>query len=287
MIIEINDKSHGKSIRPCGGMPAKKAARGGALRYDGFSSGKDPGVAEIEGSIVSRVGLKLLPAFDRLIMRSSEIEERPVLAATLFDWVPYLESNWPAIRDEAQALMRDRGSVPALRDISPEHRKIAVDDKWRSLFLWAYGLRIDANCARCPETARIVERIPNLLSAFYSVMLAGAHVPRHTGPTKAILTAHLGLIIPLKRASCHMYVGGEDVVWEAGRVVVFDDMFPHEVWNDSGEDRVILLLHLKRPLRFPGSALRDLFFAALRASPFVRDGMRNLERWEKAPAAAA
>jgi hypothetical protein len=51
--------------------------------------------------------------------------------------------------------------------------------------------------------------------------------------------------------------------------------------------RRLVLLHLKRPLRFPGSALRDLFFAALRASPFVRDGKRNLERWEKAPAAAA
>lgn len=243
---------------------------------------------EIEGSIVSRAGLKLLPAFDRLIMRSSAIEERPVLPGAVFDWIPYLESNWTAVRDEAQVLLADRMSVPSVREISPEHRKIAVDDKWRSLFLWAYGVRIEANCARCPVTARIVERIPDLLSAFYSVMLAGAHVPRHTGPTKAILTAHLGLIVPAKRENCHMKVGSENVVWEEGRVVVFDDMYPHEVWNDTDEDRVILLLHLKRPLRFPGSALRDLFFAGLRASPFVRDGMRNLERWQKPkPAAAA
>jgi len=28
-------------------------------------------------------------------------------------------------------------------------------------------------------------------------------------------------------------------------------MYPHEVWNDTDEDRVILMLHLKRPLRFP------------------------------------
>ena len=49
----------------------------------------------------------------------------------------------------------------------------------------------------------------------------------------------------------------------------------------DGEVRVILMLRLKRPLRFPGSALRDLLFAALRASPFVRDGLRNLERWER------
>jgi beta-hydroxylase len=113
-------------------------------------------------------------------------------------------------------------------------------------------------------------------------MLAGAHVPRHTGPTKAILTAHLGLIVPLKRERCHMAVGEKnDVVWEDGKVVVFDDMFPHEVWNDTDEDRIILLLHVKRPLKFPGSVLRDLFFSALRASPFVRDGLRNLDQWKQ------
>jgi ornithine lipid ester-linked acyl 2-hydroxylase len=238
---------------------------------------------------VIAAGQRMLPAFDRILMRSSAIGEHQVFPNEDFSWAPYLEANWSSIRDEAQRLMRERMPIPSIREISPDHHRIAVDDKWRSFFLWAYGLRIDSNCARCPETARIVERIPGLLSAFYSVMQAGAHVPRHTGPTKAIITAHLGLIMPAKREACHMQIGDREVVWDAGRIVVFDDMYPHEVWNDTDEDRVILLLHLKRPLRFPGSALRDLFFAVLRSSPFVRDGLRNLERWEKAnpPADAA
>src|SRR5262249_18402430 len=128
--------------------------------------------------------------------------------------------------------------------------------------------------------------IPGLLTALYSVMQAGAHVPCHTGPTKAILTAHMGLIIPLKPENCHMQVGDHNVVWREGGIVIFDDMYPHEVWNQTDEDRVILMLHLKRPLRFPGSLLRDLLFAALRASPFVRDGLRNLERWQQNEAEA-
>jgi beta-hydroxylase len=220
-------------------------------------------------------------------MRSAAIEEHQVFPNALFDWIPDVEAGAPLIRDEAAILLRDRMSIPSVREISPDHGKIALDGKWRSFFLWAYGVKIDANCARCPETARIVERIPGLLSAFYSVMLAGAHVPRHTGPTKAILTAHLGLIVPVQRQRCHMNVGERDVVWEEGRVVVFDDMYPHEVWNDTDEDRIILLVHIKRPLRFPGSALRDLFFAGLRASPFVRDGLRNLENWNRKDRAEA
>ncbi|MGD0192781.1 MAG: aspartyl/asparaginyl beta-hydroxylase domain-containing protein [Rhizomicrobium sp.] len=235
--------------------------------------------------LIISAGQRALPAFDRLLMRFNAAGEHQVFPNADFGWTSYLEANCGRIRSEAQNLMRDRMSVPSLRDISPDHDKIAVDEKWRSFFLWAYGVRIGHNCARCPETAALLEHIPGLLSAFYSVMLSGAHVPRHTGPTKAILTAHLGLIVPLRRELCRMVIGDHEVVWEQGRIVIFDDMYPHEVWNDTDEDRVILLLHLKRPLRFPGSALRDLFFAALRLSPFVQDGLRNLDRWEQAKAA--
>ena len=231
---------------------------------------------------------RALPYFDRMLMWSAATKEYQVYPNSVFPWVDYLEANTATIRAEADALLQDRMSVPSVREISPDHAKIAVDEKWRSFFLWGYGVRIDANCARCPETAKILDNIPGLLTAFYSVMLAGAHVPRHTGPTKAILTTHLGLIVPVEREKCHMHVGENNVVWQEGKIVIFDDMFPHEVWNDTNEDRIILLLHIKRPLKFPGSALRDLFFSALRASPFVRDGLRNLDMWDKkAPETAA
>ena len=231
--------------------------------------------------------LDLLPAFDRLLMKSAATKEYEIFPNALFPWTDYLKAQTPVIRAEADALLRDRMSVPSVREISPDHAKIAVDDKWRSFFLWGYGVKIKDNCAKCPETARILENIPGLLTAFYSVMLAGAHVPRHTGPTKAILTTHLGLIIPREREKCHMQVGDDNnVVWKEGDITIFDDMFPHEVWNDTNEDRIILLVHIKRPLKFPGNLLRDLFFAVLRASPFVRDGLRNLDAWKQKNAVA-
>ncbi len=257
----------------------RRAGAAGRLRVE--NAGSPMARFKFDRDTVVSVGQRMLPAIDRLLMRSAAIPENAVFPNELFDWIPYLQSHWTTIRDEARSLLEDPMSVPSVREVSKEHHKIAVDERWRSFFLYGYGVRIEANCARCPKTAAIVEKIPGLLTAFYSVMLAGAHVPRHTGPTKAIITAHLGLIIPLRRERCHMDVDGRDVVWEEGKVVVFDDMYSHEVWNDSGEDRIILLLHLKRPLKFPGSALRDMFFAALRASPFVRDGLRNLDQWDK------
>ncbi|ULP41206.1 aspartyl/asparaginyl beta-hydroxylase domain-containing protein [Mycobacterium lentiflavum] len=236
--------------------------------------------------LIITFGLWLLPIVDRIMMRFAATEEYQVFPNEVFAWTTDLAENWTAIRDEAQELMRDPMAVPALRDVSVDHEKIAVDGRWRSFFLWGYGIRSDVNCARCPETARALERIPGLLTAMYSVMLPGAHVPRHTGPTKAIVTAHLGLMVPRDRQKCRMAIGDHEVVWQEGQISIFDDMFPHEVWNNTEDHRVILLLHVKRPLRFPGSLVRDALFALLRASPFVRDGVRNIEQWHETQTAA-
>lgn len=240
----------------------------------------------LDRELVISAGLRLLPILDRVLMRYATSDEYRIFPNELFPWTSYLAQNWSVICDEARGLLHDPSAIPSVRELSSDHEKIAVDDKWRSFFFWGYGLRAERNCARCPETARVLEKIPDLLSALYSVTLAGAHIPRHTGPTKAILTVHMGLIIPHDREGCRMQVGDDKIVWHEGRVVIFDDMYPHEVWNDSNENRVILMLHLKRPLRFPGSLIRDLLFAVLRASPFVRDGLQNLDRWEKSQRAA-
>jgi beta-hydroxylase len=79
-----------------------------------------------------------------------------------------------------------------------------------------------------------------------------------------------------------MQVGQREVTWEEGRLLVFDDMYPHEVWNDSNEVRIVLLLQVRRPERFPGSLLRDGFFAILRRSSLVADAWRNLNDWDVA-----
>jgi beta-hydroxylase len=107
------------------------------------------------------------------------------------------------------------------------------------------------------------------------------HIPRHTGLTKAIVTAHLGLRIPRQLARCHMEIADTDHVWQEGRMMLFDDMYEHEVWNDTDERRVVLLLHIKRPERFPGSLVRDAFLAVARRSPYIQDARRNIEAWRR------
>ncbi len=61
--------------------------------------------------------------------------------------------------------------------------------------------------------------------------------------------------------------------------MVFDDTYPHEVWNNTDQTRVVLLVQFRRPLRWPGRLVGDFFIEAIRRSPFVQEARSNLAAW--------
>jgi beta-hydroxylase len=228
-----------------------------------------------------RVGKRLRHRIGAIIARSSRVGNDPVLDPTFFPWIPELESRWPAIREEVDRLLARQEGIPPLADISPDHRRIASPDQWKSFFLYGYGYSLEENIRRCPKTAEAVAKIPGLNSAFFSILTPGAHIPRHRGVTKAILTAHLGLVVPKRREACRMQVADEMLAWEEGHIFVFDDTYHHEVWNDTEESRVILLIQFRRPTGRVGRLIGNLFLGAVRRSRFVQDARSSLGDWEK------
>lgn len=235
-----------------------------------------------ESSWLVRIGGKLRAPLDRVIARYSLVGNPPVFDDGTFPWMRELEREWPVIRRELETVLRHRDAIPTLDSISPDHKRIAPKGMWRSFFLWGYGYRVDENCARCPRTARIIQHIPGLNSAFFSILAPGIHIPPHEGVTKGLLTCHLGLIVPARAEDCRMRVGPDMVRWAEGKAFAFDDTYTHEVWNDTNETRVILLVQFERPLRGLGKRLANLFLGAVKRTEFVQEARRNLGSWEEA-----
>ena len=73
---------------------------------------------------------------------------------------------------------------------------------------------------------------------------AGTHLAAHCGPSNFRLRCHLGLVVP---SGVRIRVGDEVREWEAGKCLIFDDSFEHEVWHDGDEDRVVLICDLWHP----------------------------------------
>jgi aspartyl/asparaginyl beta-hydroxylase (cupin superfamily) len=229
-----------------------------------------------------RAGKRLRHRISAVIAGSSKVGDTPVYDPALFPWIAALEARAPEIQAELRALLTREEGIPPLAEISPDHRRIAPPGKWKSFFLYGYGYRNDENCARCPRTAEAVARIPGLNSAFFSILAPGAHIPRHRGVTKAILTAHLGLVVPARRGKCRMQVDDRMLTWRKGKVLVFDDTYFHEVWNDTDEHRAILLVQFRRPTGWLGRLVGGAFLSAVRRSRFVQDARSSLGDWEKA-----
>lgn len=228
---------------------------------------------------VYRRGKRLRHRCNRILARHSLVGNPPVFDNDLFPWVKSLEQHSRTIQQEAASLLNHRHAVPALEEISPDHRYLARDGKWQSFFLWGYGYRIDENCRHCPETAALVDRIPGIKTAMFSIHAPGLYIRPHKGVTKGMLTCHLGLVVPTDHDRCRMRVADSICRWENGKALFFDDTYEHEVWNETDEDRVILLIQFARPLDLVGSFVSNLFLTAVRLSPFIQDGRRNMRRW--------
>ncbi|WP_316251176.1 aspartyl/asparaginyl beta-hydroxylase domain-containing protein [Sphingomonas sp. JC676] len=237
--------------------------------------------ADVNRPFLIKYGKYLRGFFDWLIASSSLVPNDPVLDVRDFEWTQLLRGNWQAIRNEAITAALERRPAPSLASISPDHRAIAPVNKWRSFFLWGYGYSVRENLERCPVTTRIVERIPGLNSAFFSILAPGTHIPAHRGVTKGLITCHLGLIVP-RDGDVRMRVSDRVMRWSEGETLVFDDTYDHEVWNDTSGTRVVLLIQVRRPLRNPGRWIADTFLGVIRRSAFVQEARANVMRWNEA-----
>jgi ornithine lipid ester-linked acyl 2-hydroxylase len=231
--------------------------------------------------LTNRVGDRLLKRVNRAIARQSVLPDQPFYDPADFPWVRDLEANWKAIRVELNRLLAHREALPNFQDISTDQYNLTDDDKWKTYFFYGYGFRSNANCARCPETTRLIESIPGMETALFSILAPGKRIPPHDGPYKGVLRYHLGLVVPEGPGRVGIRVGGQDATWTEGRSLVFDDTYEHEAWNDTDETRVVLFVDFVRALREPMRTFNAAMIKIIGWSPFIQDAKRRHQEWER------
>lgn len=239
------------------------------------------GMRRLRRKVIMEVGGKALWTLERAITKTSRVPTTPFLDPRRFEWIEPLEQQWRTIRGELDAVLADGDRIPNFQDISTDQVAITQDSKWKTFFLYGFGYRAEANCARCPETTRLLEEIPGMTTGFFSILYPGKHIPEHRGLYRGFLRYHLGVKIPEPASSCGIRVGEETAHWEEGKSLMFDDTYPHEAWNRTDGIRVVLFVDVIRPLTFLGSLLNRAVIAAVKHSPYVQDARRNQVEWER------
>ncbi|XP_034999145.2 aspartyl/asparaginyl beta-hydroxylase isoform X1 [Hippoglossus stenolepis] len=161
------------------------------------------------------------------------------------DLVKTLERNWRTIRDEALAVMDQNTGL-----FVPEEENLREKGEWGQYTLWQQGKKDGNSCQGVQKTCSLLERYTEATGCKrgqikFSVMQPGTHVWPHTGPTNCRLRMHLGLVVP--KHGCRIRCTNQTREWEEGKVLIFDDSFEHEVWQDAVSYRLIFIVDVWHP----------------------------------------
>ena len=181
---------------------------------------------------------------------------QPFYPSEELPWVKEVEAATDAIEAELSAFLASRAQAFApyihggleLPGQTPDTLK--DHDNWTAAFLIRDGAEDSEWSAGCPTVSALMDTLPLTAikgfspSVLFSKLKPGARIDPHTGLLNCRLICHLPLVVP---AGCGLRVGDErrDVV--RGEVWAFDDSINHEAWNNSADDRIVLIFDVWHP----------------------------------------
>lgn len=232
-------------------------------------------------SLMTRVFMRVVEWAERLNLKHSKVGNPAIYDNAVFPWTREIEAEWTLIRAELERVLTRKDDLPGFHEIASDVATISQDGGWKSFILSGYGFQSEANIRACPQTWRICQKIPGLITVMFSILEPGKHLPPHRGPYNGVLRLHLGLIVPEPRSQLGIRVGKEVYRWEEGRAVIFDDAYDHEAWNRTAHTRVVLFVDFVKPLRFPARFVNWLLLNLAMFSPFIREGTEKHKAWEQ------
>lgn len=235
----------------------------------------------VRSSLANRILMRIVAWVERLNVRYARFGSPCVYDNALFPWAVEIERGWPTVRRELENVLTRKEDLASFQEISADVATITQDSGWKTFLFTGYGFTSRRNTALCPQTWRLLQRIPGLKAAMFSIFEPGKHLPAHRGPYNGVLRLHLGLIVPEPREKVAIRVGPHVLHWQEGRVLIFDDAYEHEAWNRTDAVRVVLFVDFVKPVRFPANVLNWLLLNVAMFTPFVREGYDNHRKWER------
>jgi beta-hydroxylase len=191
-----------------------------------------------------------------------------------------LEDSFSEIQKEVIAILDRYDELAVFQTISPNQAYIPIDNKWRMFFFKAMGIGFKKNQSIAPTIANIVNKYPEICSAYISVLGPKTYLNPHKGPWSGILRMHLGAVVP-GHNECTLIVEKQPYHWKEGEVVFFDDSYEHMALNNTDKPRAIVFLDIMRPLPQPWNFLNWLCLRLSVLTPYVINGYFKHRKWQK------
>lgn len=149
---------------------------------------------------------------------------------------------------------------------------------WKTFDLLFFGIKNRNNTILCPITTQLIEQIPGIVTAQFSVLSEKTKINSHKGYSKLVIRNHLPLIVP--KGDLGIIIKGEKAIWETNKILSFNDWFEHEAYNNSEEIRVVLMFDIANPyLNYTAKEICDHRMLNVKDQSLI--SMASKEQWKK------
>lgn len=206
-----------------------------------------------------RKGWPIFTPFNCLLYLFTKPRARPpIMDISQFPELQELQDNWQIIRDEAMALSAEGGFDQIADKESASYYDIGFRTfykyGWTKFYLNWYGYTHASAQRTCPKTIELLNRIPAVNGAMFSILPPGGQLTRHLDPVACSLRYHLGLDTP-NDDRCYISIDDRKYSWRDGEPLLFDVTFLHFAHNDADKPRVILMCDVERPMSWFGKLI--------------------------------
>lgn len=193
-----------------------------------------------------------------------------------FSWVKEIENNFFNIQSEYLDFKKNINKALDICRVSEEQYQVIDENKWDFIPLYSYGEEVHTFTKHFPMTRKSLNSIPNMTTAFFSILKPDSFIKEHRGAYKGYLRYQLAVMIPEPRTLCGIKIDEKTYHWTEGKSVIFDDTFLHTAWNKTQHERVVLYVDFIRPMPTPLLWISKWLTKRINRSPFIQNILKNM-----------
>jgi len=154
-----------------------------------------------------------------------------------------LESNYQIILAELQDII-----LNDYKNIVPYYNQTlaSTPSSWTIFPLIMWGKQNTDNCTKAPKTLNIIKQIKGVTTCGFSILKPNTKIKPHDGDSNVMYRCHLPLKCLGTLPNIGFRVGSDTTTWELGKLISFCDAYNHEVWNNTNEERWVLIVDILR-----------------------------------------
>lgn len=193
--------------------------------------------------------------------------------------------NYTIIKEEVNNILKYVDKIPLTHDAIPYNEYISRDyDKqtgrgWKTCTIKLEGKLTEIGKLHCPKLANLVN-IPIIRNTTISILEGKRHIPIHCGYFKGYIR-YLFCVIEPKNNHSFIYINKEKYIFKENEGILWDDLFPHEVYNMSEDYRVCIYVDVLRKL--DNKLLNFIFKNIIKLSGYSKEINKMNAAYEKKP----